>query len=34
VRAEDSHLVFAADEIISILHDEGEQGRRFRMKGW
>ncbi|MEQ1907455.1 MAG: DUF2326 domain-containing protein [Vicinamibacterales bacterium] len=34
VRAKDSDSVFAADEIISTLHDEGDQGRLFKMKAW
>lgn len=33
-RAEDSDSVFAADEIISTLHDQGDQGRLFKMKAW
>jgi uncharacterized protein YydD (DUF2326 family) len=33
-RAEDSDSVFAASEIISTLHDEGDQGRLFKMKAW
>lgn len=34
VRADDSDSVFAADEIISTLHDEGDRGRLFKMKAW
>jgi uncharacterized protein YydD (DUF2326 family) len=34
VRSEDSDPVFAADEIISTLHDEGDQGRLFKMGAW
>lgn len=29
-----SDSVFAPDEIISILHDEGDQGRLFKMPSW
>jgi len=34
VRAEDDAPVFAADEIVVTLHDEGNQGRLFKMRGW
>lgn len=33
-RSEDDATVFAADEIIVTLHDEGDNGRLFKMKGW
>ena len=33
-RAEDGEPVFKVDEIILTLHDEGEQGRLFKMRGW
>jgi uncharacterized protein YydD (DUF2326 family) len=26
--------VFSSDEIVITLHDEGEQGRIFKMKAW
>jgi uncharacterized protein YydD (DUF2326 family) len=33
-RVEDGDSVFTADEIISTLHDEGDQGRLFKMNAW
>lgn len=33
-RSEGDAPVFVADEIIVTLHDEGESGRLFKMKGW
>ncbi len=33
-RVDDDAPVFAVDEIIVTLHDEGEQGRLFKMKTW
>lgn len=33
-RSEGDATVFAADEIIVTLHDEGDNGRLFKMKGW
>lgn len=33
-RAEDGEPVFKVDEIVLTLHDEGEQGRLFKMRGW
>lgn len=33
-RAEDDEPVFSPDEIVVTLHDEGEQGRLFKMKAW
>lgn len=34
MRADDEEPVFVIDEIIVTLHDEGEQGRLFKMKTW
>jgi len=34
IRAEDDAPVFAADEIVVMLHDEGDHGRIFKMRGW
>lgn len=34
VRSNDADPVFTADEIVAILHDEGEQGRLFKMRAW
>lgn len=34
VRLESDSSVFSRDEIIVTLHDEGDQGRLFKMKGW
>jgi uncharacterized protein YydD (DUF2326 family) len=33
-RPDDEEAVFKAEEIVVILHDEGEQGRLFRMPAW
>ena len=33
-RAHHSDPVFADDEIVLLLHDEGDSGRLFRMKSW
>ncbi|MGG6429711.1 DUF2326 domain-containing protein [Acetobacter ghanensis] len=33
-RAADEGPVFSADEVIITLHDEGQQGRLFKMKAW
>lgn len=33
-RAEGDGPVFAADEIVVTLHDEGDHGRLFKMKAW
>ncbi len=30
----DEDAVFTADEIILVLHDEGDQGRLFKMQAW
>lgn len=34
VRPEDSFPVFTADEIVLTLHDEGDHGRLFKLRGW
>ena len=34
VRAEKDDPIFSADEIVVTLHDEGDQGRLFKMSGW
>ena len=34
VRAVDEGQVFSSDEVVITLHDEGEQGRLFKMKAW
>jgi uncharacterized protein YydD (DUF2326 family) len=34
VRAEGSFSVFTADEIVVKLHDEGNHGRLFKLRGW
>jgi len=34
VRSEDDAPVFAAGEIAVTLHDEGDHGRIFKMRGW
>lgn len=34
VRAADDEPVFSADEVVIRLHDEGRQGRLFKMKPW
>jgi uncharacterized protein YydD (DUF2326 family) len=34
VRAVDESPVFSTDEFVITLHDEGEQGRLFKMKAW
>ena len=34
VRAEDDAPVFTASEIVVTLHDEGDHGRIFKMRGW
>ena len=34
VRAVDEVPVFSTDEVVITLHDEGEQGRLFKMKAW
>jgi len=34
VRTEDDVPVFAPDEIVATLHDEGADGRLFKMPGW
>lgn len=34
VRAADEVRVFSSDEVVLTLHDEGQQGRIFRMKAW
>lgn len=33
-RADADEPVFAADEVVVTLHDEGEHGRLFKMKAW
>lgn len=33
-RAEGTESVFAAEEIVVLLHDENEQGRLFKMRTW
>ena len=33
-RASDGEPVFSSDEVIVTLHDEGEQGRLFKLKAW
>jgi uncharacterized protein YydD (DUF2326 family) len=32
--ADGDESVFAADEVVLTLHDEGDEGRLFRMKAW
>lgn len=34
VRATDDESVFSSDEVVMTLHDEGEQGRIFKMRAW
>lgn len=34
IRAEGDSPVFADDEIVVALHDENDQGRLFKMRGW
>ncbi|MGY8531797.1 DUF2326 domain-containing protein [Paracidovorax citrulli] len=34
VRAVDEGPIFSIDEVVITLHDEGEQGRLFKMKAW
>lgn len=34
VRTEDEGTVFSSDEFVITLHDEGDQGRLFKMKAW
>jgi uncharacterized protein YydD (DUF2326 family) len=34
VRVIDESPVFSTDEVVITLHDEGEQGRLFKMKAW
>ena len=34
VRAGDEGPIFSTDEVVITLHDEGEQGRLFKMKAW
>jgi uncharacterized protein YydD (DUF2326 family) len=34
VRAADDEPVFSPDEIVITLHDEGDEGRLFKMKAW
>ncbi len=34
LRPDDNEAVFDADEIVMTLHDEGEQGRLFKMRAW
>lgn len=34
VRVADDEPVFSFDEVVITLHDEGEQGRLFKMKAW
>lgn len=34
VRAVDEVPVFSTDEVVITLHDEGEQGRLFKMRAW
>lgn len=34
VRAVDEGPMFSTDEVVITLHDEGEQGRLFKMKAW
>ena len=34
VRAVDEGPIFSTDEVVITLHDEGEQGRLFKMKAW
>jgi len=33
-RAVDEGAVFSSDEVVITLHDEGQQGRLFKMKAW
>lgn len=33
-RTEDQNPIFSSDEIIVLLHDEGDQGRLFKLRGW
>ena len=33
-RGDEEEPVFNEDEVVLRLHDEGDQGRLFRMKGW
>jgi uncharacterized protein YydD (DUF2326 family) len=33
-RASHDESVFSSDEVVVTLHDEGEQGRLFKMKSW
>lgn len=33
-RAADEGPVFSSDEVVITLHDEGQQGRLFKMKAW
>lgn len=32
--ADEEECVFNPDEIVLTLHDEGDEGRLFRMKAW
>lgn len=34
VRAADDEPVFSSDEVVITLHDEGEQGRLFKVNAW
>ena len=34
VRAGDEGPIFSTDEVVITLHDEGEQGRLFKMRAW
>lgn len=34
VRAADDEPVFSSDEVVITLHDEGDQGRLFKMNSW
>ncbi len=34
VRTEDPDPIFSPDEVIVLLHDEGDQGRLFKLRGW
>ena len=31
---DENNPVFAHSEIVALLHDEGDNGRLFKMKGW
>jgi uncharacterized protein YydD (DUF2326 family) len=34
LRLDDAAPVFTDEEIVMLLHDEGEEGRLFRMEAW